>query len=600
MQEDIYSWIRSEESRYDTEEVRVGDNWNWNMSDHVQLIFHLKNSKFFKGENDYLRAFKNIMEPVLNLAYWMEDIEVKDIVFFIENKAGRALSFLIKKYHDEVFVKENNVDTLLDEITESDVDFGGVLVQPTQSVPEVVPLQTIAFCDQTNILGGPIGFKHNFSPSGLRKMKKAGWGEPANGATISLDELIILAEAKKDPEGMQGQKKNNVTGKNIEVYIVKGDMPEHWLLDNDNMHDYYGQVQIRAFCTDKNNKKHGVALYRKKEQDLSLRFHTSQKVHGRGVGRGGGEGLIHPQIWTNFGEIHKMRLLEAGSKVVLQTDDQNYTNRNAVQDMENLEVTTTEEGKQIRQVPTVGVNQIQLFSNSIENWFQHAQLIGSAFDPVLGKEASSGTTFRGQERTVSQGRGLHERRRGQRAKFIERIYRDFIIPKMVKEILGGKEFLATLTSEELTWVSDQLAENHTNREILEAIVAGREPGDKEALKQEFLESFSRGGNKKILKILKDEFRGINVRMGINIAGKQKELAAISDKLLSVFQFILSNPQAFQVAMQNPSLAKAFNDIMEFSGLNPSDFSMLATLPAPRGNQPSEQTEITLNREPVAA
>jgi len=89
-------------------------------------------------------------------------------------------------------------------------------------------------------------------------------------------------------------------------------------------------------------------------------------------------------------------------------------------------------------------------------------------------------------------------------------------------------------------------------------------------------------------------------MGINIAGKQKELAAISDKLLSVFQFILSNPQAFQVAMQNPSLAKAFNDIMEFSGLNPSDFSMLATLPAPRGNQPSEQTEITLNREPVAA
>src|SRR3990167_8996149 len=148
----IYSYITAEESKFQTEEIQVGDNWMWNFRNHVQLIFHLKNGIFFTGENNWLRAFKNIMEPLLNLSYWTEDIEVKDVLFFIESTTGRALSFLIKKYHDEVYVREHNLDTMFDEITESDLDYGGVLVQDSKDVPEVLVLNDIAFCDQTDAL----------------------------------------------------------------------------------------------------------------------------------------------------------------------------------------------------------------------------------------------------------------------------------------------------------------------------------------------------------------------------------------------------------------------------------------------------------------
>ena len=79
----IFEYIKSEEARFDTEEIRVGSNWSWNFRKHVELIFHLKNGMFYTGENNWLRAFKNIMEPILNLADWMEDIEVKDSVFYI-------------------------------------------------------------------------------------------------------------------------------------------------------------------------------------------------------------------------------------------------------------------------------------------------------------------------------------------------------------------------------------------------------------------------------------------------------------------------------------------------------------------------------------
>src|SRR3990172_2805442 len=103
-------------------------------------------------------------------------------------------------------------------------------------------------------------------------------------------------------------------------------------------------------------------------------FHTSKKVYGRALGRGVGESLLHPQIWTNFLEIHKMNMLEAGSKVPLYTDDSGYTNRNKIQDMENLEITTIEDGKRIYQVPTVAPVNVQLLDKAINEFYEHAQL----------------------------------------------------------------------------------------------------------------------------------------------------------------------------------------------------------------------------------
>ena len=598
MNSSIYDYVIQEENRYQTEEVVVGDNWYWNMRKHIQLIFHLKNGIFYTGENNWLRAFKNIMEPILNLSYWSEDIEVKDVVFYIENKTGRVLSFLVKKYHDEVFVKEHNLDTLFDEITESDLDYGGAFVQKTNDPkPEVFQLNTIAFCDQTDIFGGPVGFKHHFTPDKLRGMSRVGWGEESNGATTSIDDLIVLADKEKAPDGLQTTKSNTTTGKTIEVYIVRGNLPESYLKEGGDMAYYCNQVQILAFYTDKKNKKIGVTLYRKKEKEGNFKFHTSKKVHGRALGRGVGEALLGPQIWTNFLTIHKTNMLEAASKVPLVTDDPEYTNRNKIQDMDTLEITTIQDGRSIKQIPTAAPVNIQLYEKSIDEWYVHAQFVGSAQDPMLGKESSSGTTFRGQERLVAQGRGLHDRRRGQRAKFVEEIYREegWIIDSMVKEILKGKKFLSTLTSEEMTWVSDQLAENYANKIQINSLFDGEIPVDKAILKQKFLDDFSRKGNQHILEILKEEFEGVNIKMGINIANKQKDLGMMADKVLSIFQYVGANPEGFIATMKIPGMANALNDILEFSGISQVDFSTfvagLKSQPVPQQTPQEAQPEM---------
>ena len=572
---DIYKWIKIEENNYETKKIQIGDNWEWNMRDHIQIIFHLKNGIFFSGENDWLRPFKNIMQPILDLAKWTEDIEVKEVAFFIDGDEDKVESFLVKKYHDEVYVKNHNLDQLFDDITETDIDYGGVIVQKGVERPEVVVLNSISFCNQNDIDAGPVGFKTHYSSSELMQMSKYGWGNENNGATVSISGLIALAD-----EGIQSVSvgnDNTTPNKSIEVYVVRGDMPNHYLNNDGDMEQSTRQIQIVGFYTNKEGNKEGVTLYKKKDFENILTF-SSEPVFSRGLGMGGGERLLNPQIWTNFLNIHKTNMLEAGSKSPLYTDDGSYTTRNKIKDMENLEITTIEDGKRIYQVPTMAGGNIELMKQSVDEWLQHGQLQGAAFDPVLGKEAVSGTTFRGQERTVAQGRGSHDRRKGKRAKFIEQIYREWIIPDIVKEITKGTEFLATLSVSELTWVSDRLATNKTNQEIKkrmlkkDATLMTKE--DSDAFSALVKSDFLKKGNEHILEVLKGELNDIETRIGINIGNKQKNLADLSDKVLSIFQFVFANPQQFQQAMQIPALANSFSDILEFSGMSIADFSGL--------------------------
>lgn len=577
----IYDFIKAEEKKFETEEIKVGDNWDWNFRRHVQMLFHLKNGVFYTGENTFLRAFKNIMEPILQLAYWTEDIEVKDVIFFLEGHNGKVLSFLLKKYHDEVYTRKHDIDALFDEITESDIDYGGALVQPGEKRPETIQFNSVAFCDQTDMLGGVLGLKFNFSPAKLRAMSKKGWGSKTNGATITIEDLITLATAEKSAIGTTSEKTNTSPGKTIEVYITRGSLPENYLKDNNNMEDYYEQVHVNAFYVDEKNNKQGVTLYRKKGGEDDLQFFTSKEVFQRALGRGIGEILLHSQVWTNFLTIHKMSLLEAGSKVVIGVDDENFTQKNKVNEMEQLEITTFTQGTRAFQLPTASPTNVQLYSNDIDSWFMHAQTSGAANDPLMGVEAKSGTTFKGQERSVSQGRGSHDRRRGKRAKFLESLYRKMMIPDMVKEMTAGKKFLATLSNEELTWVADQLASNMADHKIADLILENKEdvtPEKQATYREIFKKDFLKKGNKQLIEILKDEFKGIEDTIGISIANKQKQLADMSDKVLSIFQFVFQNPQGFMQAMQIPALAKSFENILEFSGMSIGDFSSLLQTP----------------------
>ena len=81
------------------------------------------------------------------------------------------------------------------------------------------------------------------------------------------------------------------------------------------------------------------------------------------------------------------------------------------------------------------------------------------------------------------------------------------------------------------------------------------------------------GSKKFFEILKDEMKDVNLEVMTNIAGKQKNLALMTDKLVNVLRQFIATPQI----RQDPEMVKLVNIILESSGLSPIQFN---STPAP--------------------
>lgn len=596
---DIYDLITTEETAF-AQAVPVSRNYSWSMLDHIQTTVNYKNSIYNTGKSDQ-KPFKNITRPLLNLQYRAEGFDVKDIVLFVDDHEAYFKSFLVKKFHEK-WARENDIDTFIDEVVESYVDFGGVLVKNVgEKRPQVVPLQRLAFCDQTDILGGPICEKHNYSPEALEQEGKGKWQ--------NIDQVIALAEPERSVQGRQQDAKT--PGKYIEVYEVHGLFPRYWLYDVDSEGKYYGsyydatdpkspqndlvrQVHICSFYTTKEGKKNGITLYKGIEKVSIYKVLLRDKIYGRALGLGGAEELFEPQVWTNYDEIHKKNMLDAASKIIFQTTDPAFATRNKILDMENLEIAVLLPNTRIEQVETTPVN-LQLFEKSTAEWFEHARFMAGAPEAITGENPSSGTPFKLQELITEEAHSLHEYRKGKIATFMDELYRDWIMPHISREIANGAVFLAELDLDELQAVTDAIVTFEANKLVKAKILNGEtiDPVQVDAYKQQVRDIFTKGGNKKFIEILKGELADAPIEVELNIAGKQKSLSQMVDKLTNIFRTIVANP----AILQSPAMAKLFNQILESSGLQPIDFSGFT---APTLAEAASAPNISLNAIPGTA
>ena len=588
----IFDFIKVQETMY-KRPIPITDGWDWNMYDHIKTSVAYNNSQLLNGKNEFTPV-KNITRPILNLQHRAEDIDVKDVQIYVNDPSKYHLSFLVKKYHDDVFVKENDIDTFFDELNVSRIDFGaGLSKKLNKPAPEVVPLQSLVFCDQTDILSGPIGIKHFYSPDQLLDMADKGWGNEANGATISLEELIRLSrdEKKNDKDGRTA----DTPGRYIEIYEVHGNLPKRFADKGDESGKYETRLFICAFYQKKGTmEKDGVILYTAIENESIFKLIKRDPVYGRALGFGGAEELFEAQVWTNYDQIRIQDMLDAASKTLLISNDPAIAKRNNVRDLPNLSVLEEAVNGNTRQLDTFPRN-MALFEKSKQDWEAHAQQMGAANDSIMGESPSAGTPFKLQELVTRESHSLHEYRRGQYAKHLEEIYQDWIIPHIQKKITEGAKFLSELSVEDMKYVTDRIKENAWNRHAVERVLNGEmiEQGEKEVFMQGIEEDFRKKGNKHFIEILKGEFKNCPLGVSVNIAGKQKNLAGAVDKIVNIFRFAFSNPQGFAQVMQIPGMSKSFNEILEFSGLSPADFSGIDKLALPQPEQaPQQQPQLT--------
>ena len=561
------------------------------MREHIDRSFTLKNSRFYQGTQDYRRPFNNIILPIANVNYRTEGFDVKDVQIYVDNAENYHKSLFARKFHNW-WAKDNDIDTAIDESVESYFDYGLALLKNVNSArPEVVPLQQIAFCDQTDIMAGPICIKHHYSIGELLDMK-------GKWKSAEIDKTILMARfAKPTIEGDT----TKTPGKYVEVYELHGMFPESWLgaeklgEEWEDTGKYSPQVHIVTYYVNENEQnKNGICLFKGKEPKPIFKALVRDPIFGRACGRGGIEELFHPQIWINYSMLHISQMLEAVSKIVLKTNKKKITALNNFSNMKNGQILDMDGDGTLDQLVLQPYNKgaFDEFMNRLE---QSGRVIGSASDPALGLNPVSGTPLGTTEIVTQQGIGIHEYRQGKIATFWAEVYRDWVLPHLSKEINKGSKWLDELTLSELQDVAEKITTKQANDKIKQMILSGEIPTQEEidAFRTTLKETFMKGGEKRFLEIIKDEFAGLPTDVEISIKGKQRNLAEVTSKLNSVFRTLLT-PGVIQQVQQSEGLSDLLNQVFESVGFSPVNFGtitgqqMQPAQPVPSPMQPQMQ------------
>lgn len=578
--QDVFQYIKSEETNFRTVRIPLTNSKDWNMHEYIERCTNVANGWFHRGLNDGLRPYNDIVTPIINVAFRSEGFDVKDIVPFVNDAQNYYKSFLVKKYHAQ-WARKNQLDTLIDEVVETSIIYDLVLIKDVNNVrPEVVDLKTIAFCDQTDVLAGPLCIKHNYTVAELSEFRGK-WSNEAIDLAIENG-----GNDKKVP--LANDQPAKTPGKYIEVYELRGSLPELWLNEKGKKYVYVPQTQIVGFYNDSTGKDQGITFYKGGDKPLSERFKALKidqvRSKGRACGRSIVETLFEPQVWNNYAGIKIKGLLDSAVNLLITNSDELGNQKlselpnNTILKQEK-EATTQRLDGTLQNLP-----QFVQYQQSTES---QARVIGSASDGSLGQNPVSGTPFALQQLIVQEGQGIHEYRQGKIATF----FADVLYPwkftgYLVKEMNGGKKFSEDLSLDELQEIAGAVVTNQVNQEIKEIVLRGEDVTQEqmELLTQVKRESFMKVGTRRFFETLKGELDDIPVEVLINIKGKQRRMAENADKITNIIRQILANPGAIA---QVPGIGKAFNELLEESGMSPIDFTTITTAPLAPQEAPAE-------------
>lgn len=288
--------------------------------------------------------------------------------------------------------------------------------------------------------------------------------------------------------------------------------------------------------------------------------------------------------------IQQKFILDKAALMLGVTDDPSFATKNKITDLEQGEWLTKQANTTVE--PFIFPTQnLQQFEQSVVAWEAHARATSSANEATLGVSPTAGTPFKLQELVVSENRGMHIYRQGQISTFVSEIYRDWVLPHLVDEMNDGQKFLAELSLDELEEIAQMFATNQVNKQVKRTFLSGRIPSREqmELLKQTKTQDFKKGGTKRFLSILEEELKDIPVDVRMNIAGKQKDLQALADRLSNVFRQLFPQGLYRPDGSVDPNAAKVLNSTYEASGLSPINFKPV--LPTPTEPLQEKPTKV---------
>ena len=187
---------------------------------------------------------------------------------------------------------------------------------------------------------------------------------------------------------------------------------------------------------------------------------------------------------------------------------------------------------------------------------------------MTGATMPSGTPFRLAAQLNREAGSMFVYRRQEAGLFIQEIFRDWVLPYIVKEIKKAKDLTAELQPEELEALSDALAQIEEMRFAKDVLLS---PGtaipteaDRGFVRSAARDAYIQSGARKAFAFPDKFFDDWEGNTDVITTGEQENKEAAMETLFNLFQVLAK----FPTALQDPVLKGLFNQIVEKAGSSP--------------------------------
>ncbi len=612
MSDTIFSILRRQEQQFIYGTTTMGKYVQWSMHDTIETIDAYLNSKHKSGSKDSIgreKPFFNIVSAVANIWFRSTDIDRKNIKFFSSDSSSVLLAFVASVLLHN-WMRKERFGVFLNEWGRALAKYGSAVskwVEKDGKLHVHVVAWNRLIVDSVDFDASPKIEKFYLTPDQLIRAATPG-DEKYQG--YNLDQAKALIQAQTSRRTLDKQRQDTMQGPEgfIELYEIHGAMPDSFLDDNNETPDgdeptkYTQQMHVVSYVEEKTDEYIDFSLYKAEEKSDPYRIDHLIREDGRTLAIGAVEYLFDAQWMANHTMKNWKDQLDIASRLIFQTADQNFVNRNVLSAIESGDILIHQKEMPLELVPNAGhdVTNLEAFW---AQWKSVTEDITSTPPALRGQLGGGRQAAALQSMLAQQAGSLFELMTENKGLAIEDMMREHVIPHIKKQLNHGDEIQAILDDAAVSQIDSMYlpsaAAKRFNKRTIDNVLnkkhslANPAPQfNPQAEQQDIKTQLASLGNTRFFKPdevgsqtwkkLLEYFDWDNII--VDVTGEDIDSKEVMQTLSMVLQTVAGNP----AILQEPNAKMLFSKILTATGIvSPLEVSAASSQPAPAAAAPQQ-------------
>lgn len=523
----------------------------------INKIYAYLDSKHISGDTDSLgreKPFFNIATAARNIYYRATDIDRKNIEIIPTKSTHVGLAFT-GTIHLQNWMRREDFGSFLNKWGMELAAFNDVVVKFVEVEGELhcmtIPWSRL-IVDEINFDKNP---KIEILEMTEAELKRRVVTHKYDKEMV--EKLCDALHARELTNHDQQDRKINY----IKLYEVHLDGPLSYVTGKEEDKDRYEQqMHVISFVESKQKGRYDdfTLVSGREERDPYMLTSLLPSTDGSISLNGSVKNLFEAQWMMNHTVKSIKDQLDIASKLIFQTSDTNFVNRNILSGVETGDILIHKVNEPLTSVNNAS-HDITIQQSFMEMWKGLSSEINGVSESMLGNTAPSVTAWRQVEALLQESHSLFELMTENKALCIERMLREFVIPFLKKQMDTTEEISATLEDHNISkldamYVPAEAMRRFNERAVKETIVA-LEADDDELLpspyqgdveEQEVKKELAPLGNQRFFKpsdiptkSWKDELKDLEWELEINISGEAKDKQTVLTTLSTALQAVVN-------------------------------------------------------------